>query len=190
MKPRFTLAKLFGRPFRTVSLILSLVFVASFALLPCTVDADSPPANSLPQVKFDARNAGPRTLESITQQNLVRHYANAWQTLATVFDNNATALLGDYFVGPAREQLAEAVAGQQKTGLHSRYLDQRHKVDVVFYAPEGDVVELHDTLECQFQVFDGEKSIHNERAVLRYVVLMTPSADRWVVRQLQAVSQF
>src|SRR6478609_1470138 len=124
MKPRFTLAKLFGRPFWMVSLILSLVFVASFALLPCTVDADSPPANSLPQVKLDARNAGPRTLESITQQNLVRHYANAWQTLATVFDNNATALLGDYFVGPAREQLAEAVAGQQKTGLHSRYLDQ------------------------------------------------------------------
>ena len=48
-----------------------------------------------------------------------------------------TASLGDYFVGPAREQLAEAVAGQQKTGLHSRYLDQRHKVDVVFYAPRG-----------------------------------------------------
>ena len=89
MKPKFTLAKLFGRPFWTVALILSLVFVASFALLPRTVDADSPPANSLPQVQLDVRNAGPRTLESITQQNLVRHYANAWQTLATAFDNNA-----------------------------------------------------------------------------------------------------
>ena len=112
------------------------------------------------------------------------------KTLAAVFDYNAHRITRDYFVGAAREQLAEAVADQQKTGLHSRYLDQRHKVDVVFYAPEGDVVELHDTVECQFQVFDGEKSIHNERAVLRYVVLMTPSADRWVVRQLQAVSQF
>jgi hypothetical protein len=190
MKSKFTLAKLFGRPLWSVALILSLVFVASFVLLPRPVDADSPPANSLPQVQLDVRNAGPRTLESITQQNLVRHYTNAWQTLASAFDNNASASLGDYFVGPAREQLAEAVTGQKKTGMHSRYLEQRHKVEVVFYAPEGDVVELHDTLECQFQVFDGERSIHDERAVLRYVVLMTPSADRWVVRQLQAVSQF
>jgi hypothetical protein len=190
MKSKLNPARLFGRSVWNVALIFFLVFVASFSLLPRKVDADSQPANSLPQVQLDVRNAGPRTLESITQQNLVRHYTNAWQTLAAAFDNNASSSLGDYFVGPAREQLAEAVAGQQKTGMHSRYLEQRHKVEVVFYAPEGDVVELHDTLECQFQVFDGDKSIHDERAVLRYVVLMTPSADRWVVRQLQAVSQF
>ena len=74
--------------------------------------------------------------------------------------------------------------------MRSRYVNQRHKIDVVFYAPEGDVVELHDTMQCELQVLDGEKSIHNEPAILHYVVLMTPGADRWVIRQLQAVSQF
>jgi len=148
------------------------------------------PANSLPQVQLDARNAGPRTLENLTQQNIGRHYANAWQNLAAAFEHNAPTSLSDYFVGAAREQLGQAVADQQKAGLHSRYRDQRHKVDVVFYAPEGDIVELHDSVECDFEVFEGEKSIHHEPAVLRYVVLMTPSADRWVIRQLQAVSQF
>jgi hypothetical protein len=37
---------------------------------------------------------------------------------------------------------------------------------------------------------DGNKSIHVERVVAHYVVLMNPAADRWVIRQLQAVSQF
>jgi hypothetical protein len=37
---------------------------------------------------------------------------------------------------------------------------------------------------------DGSKSIHSAHAVVHYVVLMTPGADRWVVRQLQAVQQF
>ena len=44
-----------------------------------------------------------------------------------------------------------------ETGLHSRYLTQRHKVDVVFYAPEGDLVELHDTAQCELQVLDGKR---------------------------------
>ena len=35
-----------------------------------------------------------------------------------------------------------------------------------------------------------DKAIHNEHAVVHYVVLMTPAADRWVIRQLQGVPQF
>jgi len=60
----------------------------------------------------------------------------------------------------------------------------------VFYAPEGDVMELHDTAEYQLQIRDGDTPIHDEHVTVRYVVLMTPGADRWVVRQLQAVPQF
>ena len=56
--------------------------------------------------------------------------------------------------------------------------------------PEGDVMELHDTAQYQLQIVDGDKTIHDERVVVRYVVLMTPGADRWVIRQLQAVPQF
>jgi hypothetical protein len=51
-------------------------------------------------------------------------------------------------------------------------------------------MELHDTAEYDTQIFDGDKSIHTEHAVVHYVVLMTPAADRWVIRQLQAVPQF
>jgi len=74
--------------------------------------------------------------------------------------------------------------------LSSRYLSQAHKLEAIFYAPEGDVIELHDVAEYDFQVLDGSKTIHTEHAVVRYVVLMTPGADRWVIRQLQSVQQF
>jgi hypothetical protein len=86
--------------------------------------------------------------------------------------------------------LNEAIRAQSIAGLSSRYLNQTHKVDAVFYAPEGDVIELHDTAEYDYQILDGSKTIHSEHATVRYVVLMTPGADRWVIRQMQAVQQF
>ena len=52
------------------------------------------------------------------------------------------------------------------------------------------MIELHDTAEYDLQVLDGDKTVHSEHVVLRYVVLMTPGADRWVIRQLQAVPEF
>jgi hypothetical protein len=61
---------------------------------------------------------------------------------------------------------------------------------VVFYAPEGDLIELQDNADFQRQVLDGRNTIQEEHVVARYIVLMTPSADRWVVRQLQAVPHF
>jgi len=79
---------------------------------------------------------------------------------------------------------------QQQSGLNQKYSGQMHHVEAVFYAPEGDVMELHDTAEYQLQVSDGGKVIHDDHAVFHYVVLMTPAADRWVIRQLQAVPQF
>jgi hypothetical protein len=190
MRLIFALARISDPSALTTAPILPFVFVALLLLFPARRAGAEPSANPLPQVQLDARNAGPRTLETLTQQNIGRQYANAWQNLAAAFEYNAPASLSDYFVGVAKEQLTQAVTDQQKAGLHSHYLDQRHRVDVVFYAPEGDVVELHDTVQCDFEVFDGEKLIHNEPAILRYVVLMTPSADRWVIRQFQAVSQF
>ena len=63
-------------------------------------------------------------------------------------------------------------------------------MEAAFYAPEGDMIELHDTAEYDLQILDGDKTIHSEHAVVHYVVLMTPGADRWVVRQLQAVPAF
>ena len=98
--------------------------------------------------------------------------------------------LNGLFAGTANTWLKGKVSTQRLSGLSSRYSNQSHKVDAVFYAPEGDVIELHDTAEYDYRVLDGSKSIHSEHAVVHYVVLMTPGADRWVVRQLQAVQHF
>jgi hypothetical protein len=166
---------------------LALLGVAAFVV------AQSPlrpvEADSFPQVELSTDQAGPRQMEKLTESSIRRNYAYGWQELAEACDRNEPELLGD-FVGPAHSSLAAVIAGQMKAGLHSRYLDQNHKVQVVFYAPEGDVVELHDTATYEYQVADGDKTVHDEHATIRYVVLMTPGADRWLIRQLQAVPEF
>src|SRR5260370_8354560 len=103
---------------------------------------------------------------------------------------NSVAARNGPFVGAAKGWFTEAVQKQRQNGLSSRYISQNHKVEAVFYAPEGDVMELHDTAEYRLQLLDGSKLIHDENVVIHYVVLMTPAADRWVVRQLPAVPQF
>lgn len=110
--------------------------------------------------------------------------------MAQALEFNTLDPLEGAFSGDAKQWLRQTVASQRQSGLSQRYLDQSHQLESVFYAPEGDVMELHDTAQYQLQVRDGEKTIHDEHVVVRYVVLMTPGADRWVIRQLQAVPQF
>jgi hypothetical protein len=105
-------------------------------------------------------------------------------------ESDSTAPLNSLFTGTASAWLNNAVSSQRRSGLTSRYLNQSHKLEAVFYAPEGDVIELHDTADYDLQILDGNKTIHNEHVSVRYVVLMTPGADRWVIRQLQSVPQF
>src|SRR3974390_371747 len=105
-------------------------------------------------------------------------------------ESNSAGPLNGLFAGTASAWLNDLIASQRKNGLTSRYLNQRHKLEAVFYAPEGDMIELHDTAEYDLQVLSGSDTIHSEHATVRYVVLMTPAADRWVIRQLQSVSQF
>jgi hypothetical protein len=147
-------------------------------------------ADESPQMTLDVSKATPRNVEQLTQRALLRDYKFAWSNLALALESNSGSPLNGLFVGNAAAWLNQAVSNQRRTGLTSRYLNQMHKVEAVFYAPEGDVIELHDTAEYDYQVLDGGKTIHNEHATVRYVVLMTPGADRWVVRQLQAVQQF
>jgi hypothetical protein len=141
------------------------------------------------QIKLNAASAAPREVEEQTEQRLLRDYTAAWKTLTASLDQNSAAPLATYFVGAAKDSYTAAVDAQAKSGLHTRYLDQKHDLQVVFYAPEGDVVQLRDKLTCQMQILDGTKVIHDEPVVLQYIVLMTPGADRWVVRQLQSVSE-
>lgn len=147
-------------------------------------------ADSDPEVRLDAKNAGPRAVEDLTQQRILRDYRFAWSSLARAAELNTLDPLQGPFVGEAKQWLSQLISSQMQSGLSHRYLAQNHKLEAVFYAPEGDVIELHDTAEYQLQVRDGEKTIYDRHVVMHYVVLMTPGADRWVIRQLQAVPQF
>lgn len=141
-------------------------------------------------MQLNTNKAGPRIVESLTQQGILRDYRLAWTSMAQALEFNISDSLEGPFAGEVKHQLIKTVNQQQSSGLSQRYVDQNHRVEVVFYAPEGDVMELHDTAEYQHQVLDGGKIIQDEHVVMHYVVLMTPAADRWVVRQLQAVPQF
>lgn len=147
-------------------------------------------ADSGPTVELNAAKAAPRALEPLTEKSIVRDYRFAWVNLAQALQSNSTSHLNGLFAGTASDSLREAVRSQIQAGLTSQYLNQSHKLEAVFYAPEGDLVELHDTAEYDLAISNGNKTIHNEHATVHYVVLMTPGADRWVVRQLQAVPHF
>jgi len=165
---------------------LIAIGITTIALLaPCYSHAADPP-----QVVLNTSKVAPRSVESLTERSILRDYKFAWVNLNLALESNSPAPVSGLFAGTAGAWINDAVASQRRTGLSSRYLNQSHKLEAVFYAPEGDVIELHDTADYDLQILDGDKSIHNEHAVVHYVVLMTPGSDRWVIRQLQAVPEF
>ncbi len=167
-----------------------LVKLMAIVLLGLFAPRYSSAGDSTPQVALNTSKAGPRAVEALTERAILRDYKFAWVNLDQALESNSTGPISGLFAGTASAWLNDAVASQLRTGLTSRYLNQNHKVDAVFYAPEGDLIELHDTADYQLQVLDGSKTIHDEHVVVHYVVLMTPGADRWVVRQLQSVPEF
>ena len=165
-------------------------FVFGVGLLLPSLCLHSFAADAVVKVQLDTAKAGPRAVESLTERGILRDYRFAWTSIAQALEFNTFDPLEGPFSGEAKQWLRQTVASQQQSGLSQKYLDQTHHVEAVFYAPEGDVMELHDTAQYQMQILDGNKTIRDEQVVVRYVVLMTPGADRWVIRQLQAVPQF
>ncbi len=147
-------------------------------------------ADTAVRVQLNVKNAGPRAVESLTERGILRDYRFAWTSMAQALEFNTLDPLEGPFSGDAKQWVRKTVSSQQQSGISQRYLDQSHQVEAVFYAPEGDVMELHDTAQYQVQVLDGNKTIRDEHIVVHYVVLMTPGADRWVIRHLQAVPKF
>ena len=47
-------------------------------------------------------------------------------------------------------------------------------------------MQLIDEAQIEIQVFDGSKLIYSDSKPQRYLVLMTPGADRWYVRSLDS----
>jgi hypothetical protein len=147
-------------------------------------------AQPAPAIALETDSAGPRQIELLTRNSVARDYGLAWNRLAQAVERNAPELLDGYFVGTAQERFANLVSTQKAAGLSSRLVDPQHQAVAVFYAPEGDVMKLHDTVSLRHQVIRDGKVIEEDEDVRRYVVLMTPAADHWVVRYMQEVENF
>ena len=140
---------------------------------------------SKPQVHLDAEGLAPRPIEELTGKTITRDYASAWSDLAAVLDSGQADRLGEYFIGFAKDNFTHRVADQNQTGVHVRITDNGHQLKAVFYATDGTSMQLVDRAQLEIQTFDGNKLLDTESAVHQYMVLMTPGADRWYVRDLE-----
>lgn len=166
------------------------LLILAFALLLCAVAVlhlGATADNELPHVEFNADNIGPRQIEDLTSKSVPRDYGFAWQTMEQALNENRPGLLDGYFTGIAKQDLGERVTSQTKSGMRTRYQDRGHKLEAIFYAPAGDAMQLRDHAQFDIKVLDGDKVIYEEPVNAEYVVLMTPGADRWLVRQMQAI---
>ena len=144
-------------------------------------------AQELPQVHLDADGLAPRPIEPLTGTTVARHYALAWQVLAQALESDLPNGLGDEFTGFAKDRLTKRVAEQKQAGLHVRVIDHGHQVNAIFYSSDGTAMQLLDRAQLEIETYDGDKLIDTHNTQHQYMVLMTPGADRWYVRDLEEV---
>jgi hypothetical protein len=159
----------------------ALVVLLALGSMPAVAAGDAP------QVAMNVDKAGPRQVETTTGNAVVRDYAAAWQDLARALDQNNPELLGNVWVGFARDQFARAIAEQKKAGLRTRYIDHGHQLEAIFYSAEGGALQLRDTAQLEVQLLDGDTVVHSEQVTAHYLALMTPTTDHWQVRLLQSL---
>ncbi len=163
--------------------------VLSRYLLLLLLAASSAWALDAPSVQLNTASAGPREVEDTTEKAILRDYTSAWKSMEAALEQNRSDLLANDFVGQAQDVLKQRVREQRQSGLHTRYVDRGHKVQAIFYSPEGSAMQLRDTAQLEMQVLDGDKVVHSERLTQNYLVVMTAAENRWKVRILQAVPE-
>lgn len=146
-------------------------------------------ADSKPAIQLTVKNAQPREVEDVTQNAIQRDYTLAWQAMSTALANNALKPLNDNFSGFALEKLTQRVKDQKQRGISTRIIDHGHKVDAIFYSPDGSAIELKDTANIETQVLVGGKIIHSDQAQIHYYAVMTGAEDRWKVRVLESSAE-
>jgi len=134
-------------------------------------------------------SVGPRRLEEETRAAVMRDYLQAWQSLGEALAENQPAVLDQYFVGIAKDDLLDTVREQQQLGISSGYRDQNHDLRIVFYSPDGLSIQLLDNVEYRMEIRDHERVVDTQPVRSRYVAVMTPTEARWKVRILQAQPQ-
>jgi hypothetical protein len=145
-------------------------------------------ADSKPSVQLNVKNAQPREVEEVTQNAILRDYTLAWQGIGTALANNTLQPLNENFSGFALDKLTQRVKDQKQNGLSTRIIDHGHKVEALFYSPDGSAVELKDTASIETQVLDGGTVIHSDQAEIQYYAVMTGAEDRWKVRVLESTA--
>jgi hypothetical protein len=146
-------------------------------------------ADTKPTVQLNVKNAQPREVEDVTQNAIVRDYTLAWQAINTAFSTNTLQPLNENFSGFALDRLTQRVKDQKENGLTTRIIDHGHKVDAIFYSPDGAAIELKDTASIETQVLNGGTVIHSDQAQIQYYAIMTGAEDRWKVRVLESTAQ-
>ncbi|HUY82542.1 MAG TPA: hypothetical protein VMU92_12530 [Acidobacteriaceae bacterium] len=160
-----------------VTLVLAVLPVSLWAL-PHSVQVDPPQVH------------GSRPVESLTEKAVVRDYLQSWQSLRVALDQNQPQALDLDFVGTARTKLTQTVKQQSSLGIHTRYRDQSHHLQIVFYSPDGRSIQLIDDISYEEQVLDHKgQELASRRIKARYLVVLTPAAARWQVRIFQAGPQ-
>jgi hypothetical protein len=159
-----------------------------FGFMVCVLTLASPSlCQSSPLVQLNADGLAPRQIEELTGTTIVRHYAQAWADLADALDSGRIERLGDDFTGFARDRLVRRIAAQNRTGVHVHIVDHGHRLKAVFYSTDGTAMQLFDQAQLEIQTFDGSKLLDTQSVAHEYMVLMTPGADRWYIRDLEEV---
>lgn len=164
--------------------MLKLLVICSVLSAGAAFAADQPTVRLEPM-----RTEGPRPLQKETAAAAVRGYLGAWASLRTALEQNRPDLLDADFVGTARDQLGNGIEEQVKSGIHTRYLDRAHDLQIVFYSPEGLSIQLVDNIEYDVQVLDRDKVLTTQRVRTRYIAVLSPSEVRWRVRILQTAPE-
>ena len=161
----------------------SFAFLTGALLLPLTIPAQEPAIHVQP-----AQLQGSRPLEKQTETQVTRDYLESWKRMAQALDENQRSKLDPDFIGVAKDKLAETIDAQNRLGIHTRYQDRSHDLQIVFYSPEGLSIEMTDNVEYRQEILDKDKVLSTKVIHQRYVVVLTPSEVRWQVRVLQAKS--
>ncbi len=156
--------------------IVGLLFAAILAL-----------GSDQPAVRVEPTDSvGPRPLERQTETAVIRDYLQAWSSMSAALEQNRADLLDPDFIGTAKEKLAGTIREQAKLGIHTRYRDTAHDIQLVFYSPEGLSIQVVDTVEYDVQILDGVATVTTQHVRARYVAVLTPTEVRWKVRVFQA----
>ena len=140
-----------------------------------------------PSVELNASGAQPRQVEDVTEKAITRDYANAWKIMETALNENRTDQLGGGFAGIAQDKLQKRIEGQRASNLRTRIIDRGHKLEAIFYSPEGSALQVRDTAQLEIEYLDGSSVVHREQVTQKYLALLTVGEDRWKVRVLEEV---